>query len=607
MLPKKISAKKLAEIRQSAKASWRLLIMVWKIDPKLFSISFVSVIIPGVVPFVNIYIYKLVIDLVIRTVNGTPLNYTEFFALIGLRIFTYFLQDLAFRTQSFINRILWTKVPIYLNEIIFRKIANLDIHYFENDKFRNQLEKAREAYEYRPQQLFQGLFFGSQSVVQVAIAFVAIVHLNWFFIILILAVSVPEFIVQTFQSKASYGIWDAEASLRKRFHYLSGILQHDKDVKEIKIFSLGDRFLRQVGDLQQTFFQNNRKISNQNYLTGILFNAISSVVFIGIELYVILEAIAKRVSVGDIAFYTGVVSNFQNGLAGLFRNANTVFENSLYIQSIFDIIDVEPIIKEKENPVKLTLKSPPSIEFKDVTFAYPETKVKILKNFSLTINPGDKIAFVGENGAGKSTIIKLLARFYDVDEGEILINGVNIKDLELKSWYGYMGVLFQDFNRYEYTVKDNIHFGRESENDALEGIIKAATSSGAHSVINKLDKGYDQMLGKMFEEGTELSGGQWQKIALARAFFRNAPILVLDEPTSSIDARAEAEIFSKVEKLSKDKTVLIISHRFSTVRNADKIYVIDGGKIIESGSHKELMKVNGQYAELFNLQAKGYL
>lgn len=213
---------------------------------------------------------------------------------------------------------------------------------------------------------------------------------------------------------------------------------------------------------------------------------------------------------------------------------------------------------------------------------------------------------MGENGAGKTTVIKLLARFYDVSSGEILINGKNIKDIDIASWYDRFGVLFQDFNKYEHKVSENIHFGQVNQKMIIKNVIEAAKSSGAHLMISKFDKGYDQMLGKMFEGGVELSGGQWQKIALSRAFYRNAPVLVLDEPTASIDAKAESEIFNRVEKLSKNKTVIIISHRFSTVRNADKIYVLDKGKIVENGTHEQLMKLGGQYFTMFSLQAKGY-
>lgn len=288
------------------------------------------------------------------------------------------------------------------------------------------------------------------------------------------------------------------------------------------------------------------------------------------------------------------------------RNLNQVFDSSLYVNSIFEVIDSQPIVKEIESPIKTDSGKAPLIEFRNVKFSYPDTDNLILDDFSMVIKPGEKIALVGENGAGKSTIIKLLARFYDVLEGEILINGINIKNLSIDDWFKHIGVLFQDYNRYEDSVKENIYLGNVEKEVDLQEIMKASFSAGAHKMVEKFDKGYEQILGRMFEGGIELSGGQWQKVALARAFFRNAPILILDEPTASIDAKSEAEIFEKVENLSKDKTVIIISHRFSTVRNADKVYVIDKGRITEQGSHEQLMKTDGQYAAMFKLQAKGY-
>ncbi len=607
MVKSLVSKKKLGEVRDSIRTSFRLLKLIWTIDPFLVSVSLVANLIPAVVPFVNIYIYKLVIDLVVKVVSGSQgFDPTKFYPLIGLRILTFFIQDGAFRTQNLVQRLLWTKVPVHLNDLVFRKISSLDIYYFENDKFRDLLEKVREAAGYRPQRVIESLLFGFQSALQVTIAFVSLAKLNWVFAIVIAFMAIPEFIDQAYRSKLAYGIWDAEGPMRKRFGYLSHLIQHHKEVKEIKMFRLADKFLTEVKNIQQKFYDYNKDLAIKRYVSGIGFNALGTIVFVGVEIYVIFQALARKVTVGDISFYTGVVSNFQNGLGGLLRNVNEVFDSSLYVKSIFEVLDSKPILEQSKKQIKLNLKKPPVIEFREVDFIYPDTKAKILNNFSLVINPGEKIAFVGENGAGKSTIIKLLARFYDVNAGEILINGVNIKDLDLDNWYQYLGVLLQDFNRYEDPARENIYFGNVDSKMELNEIISAATSAGAHQMIQKFDKGYEQMLGRMFEGGVELSGGQWQKIALARAFFRNAPVLVLDEPTASIDAKAESEIFNKVEKLSKDKTVIIISHRFSTVRNADKIYVIDGGKIVENGSHEELMKIAGQYAALFKLQAKGY-
>ena len=270
-------------------------------------------------------------------------------------------------------------------------------------------------------------------------------------------------------------------------------------------------------------------------------------------------------------------------------------------------MQTKPMIESSEKIVGMPqIITPPVIEFKKVSFKYPGAERFILKDFNLIIRSGEKIALVGENGAGKTTLIKLLLRFYDVTEGELLINGVNIKDISLKEWHKTIGALFQDFIKYQFSFKENVLFGDLAKPEDPEQINKAIQSSGANGYLPTLPKGMNQQVGKMFEEGVDLSGGQWQKLALARAFYRDAPLLILDEPTSAIDAKAEFEIFERVQNLQKDKTVIIISHRFSTVRNADRILVLDEGQIIEEGTHNQLMKKKGLYAELFEIQAQGY-
>ncbi len=291
----------------------------------------------------------------------------------------------------------------------------------------------------------------------------------------------------------------------------------------------------------------------------------------------------------------------------MFRNLSFIFDQSQYVQEMFAVVDTDTKVPVPTKPIKLGAGKPPRIEFREVSFTYPGSSQKVLDKFSLTVEPGQKVAFVGENGAGKTTLVKLLGRFYDIDEGEILIDGVNIKQLDLPSWYETLGVLFQDFIKYEYPLKDNIRFGNAKLAQDMAAIVEAAKQAGADSVADQLPDKYNQVLGRTFEGGIDISTGQWQKVALARGFYRDARVLILDEPTAAIDARAESEIFERVERLAENKTVLIISHRFSTVRNADKIYVIESGKIIEGGSHEELIQLKGTYATLFNLQAKGYL
>lgn len=595
-----------SQLQKTVIISFRLLKLVWNVDPVLLVISFIASLIPAIIPFIIAYIGKLLIDFVVAAIAGKTAPMSHLYFLIGLGLAAFFVQNLVQQTQQYANTLLWTKLPISLNQLIFEKTAGLDMQYFEDSQFKDLLQKVRESYNFRTQQHIQNLFYFIQSMLQVTIAAVALVHLNVLLLAAIALIAIPEFLNDVQQSRLAYGIWDANTKFRKRYWYLSNLLQVAWSVKEVKLFSLGKRFLNEVEDIQRKFYEDNAALAKRTYIINIILSAVSTLFLIGIQFFVIILALQRRITIGDINFYQSVISNFQNGLGGLFNNLNRIFDNSQYVQSIFDLFDTPPLITEIANPVRLHLTKPPLIEFKNVSFSYPDKKEQALKNFNLTIHPGEKVAFVGENGAGKSTIIKLLARFYDVTEGEILINGTNIKDLSLASWYQTLGILFQDFNRYEDTVRDNIAYGNLSKEAGDEAIEKAAKDSGAESFITTFDNQYQQMLGRTFEEGLELSTGQWQKLALARAFFRDAKVLILDEPTAAIDPKAEAEIFDKVDKLSQDRSVIIISHRFSTVRNADMIYVIENGKISESGTHKNLMRQKGQYAKLFSLQASRY-
>lgn len=600
-----IFGKKFADFIIIYKTSKHLLGLLWKIDKWLFVGSLISVSIPAIIPFVNAYIYKLIIDLIIVGISH-PFNFSQLYLLIGIRVVTLFIQDAAFSGQTYFETLLWTKFPVHLYQMVLSKLSTLDLQYFEDSSFKDTLEKIRDTYTWKPLNMLSSLFYGFQSFLQFAIALFAIATLNWFLVFLVLFVSVPIFVSQTSYAKVTWGVWTENSPHRKKFWYLSGLIQSVDSVKEIKIFQMAPKLLAELKDIYHKFVNDNTKVAKRQFATNVLFNLFGVAVYIGIEVFIFLSAIAKRISIGDITYFTTVLANFQNGVNGLFRNASQLFDHGLYVKEMFEVLDLKSNIVESANAIKINHKKSPLIEFKNVSYQYPKTEKKVLNNFSLTIKPGQKIAFVGENGAGKTTVIKLLARFYDVDAGEILINGVNLKELDLPTWYKTLGILFQDFIKYEYSLKDNINFGKVFEPEDIAKITKAAKLSGADDVASQLPEGYNQMLGRTFEGGIDLSAGQWQKVALARAFLRDAPILVLDEPTASIDTKAEAEIFDRVEKLSKNKTIIIISHRFSTVRNADKIYVIDRGKVKEEGTHEKLMAQNGTYATLFKLQAKRY-
>jgi ATP-binding cassette subfamily B protein len=516
------------------------------------------------------------------------------------------VQDTAFTAQRRFNLVLTTKVPLIFSQRIMNQLARMDVALMEDSDFQSKFQSAKESATYRPTNMLNNLFYSLQSFMQLVIAAVSLFFLNWIFALVLLATALPTFIYQARNAKVIWGIWDNNSPYRKRFFYLYYSLQNAYAAKELKLFRLNRHFATESKKINDKFADENIAVLNHQFLVGALSNLVNVAGYAAVEIYIILSALAKRISVGSLTYYTTALINYQNGVNGLFRTLSQAFDESQYVRSLFEVLDINPKLVSPPGAVKLKIGQAPLIEFKNVAFSYPGSENKILDNLSLTIKPGEKVAFVGENGAGKTTIVKLLCRFYDVDEGEILINGTNIKQLDLVNWYEHIGVLFQDFLKYEYTLRDNIWFGQVNKPVVAESIKKAAALAGADSVEQSLAKGYEQMIGTSFDDSVDLSIGQWQKVALARGFYRNAPVLVLDEPTAAIDAKAEHEIFRRVEKLTGDKTALIISHRFSTVRNANTIYVIESGKIIESGSHQKLMQQKGAYADLFNLQAEAY-
>jgi ATP-binding cassette subfamily B protein len=602
---KLFNKKSFTEYVEAFTVSKRLLGILWQGDKFVFLGTLISVAIPAINPFINAYIYKLIIDLIIEGVGGN-FNYGSLYFLLGMRFGTLTLQYIAFSTQVYMDLLRWTKVPVFLYQMILSKLSTLDVAYFENSKFKDTLQRVRESYAWRPLNLYSTIFYSIQSLIQLTIAFIALVSLNFALSLALILAAVPAFINQLYYSKTLWGVWSSHSPYRKRFWYLSDLIQDKEGVKEMRIFGTAKKFLSEVARMQRRFAKDNISIGRKRLRNSLVLNFLGTAVYLAIEAMVAVMTITGKITVGTLSYFTFVIWNFEGGIHGFFGNITQVFDHSHYVKDIFKLLDFEPAIRTPRNAIKISRSSPPKIEFKNVVFSYPNSKKKVLNNFSLIINPGEKIAFVGDNGAGKTTVIKLLARFYDVTSGEILINGTNIKNLDLSSWYQALGVIFQDFIKYEYTLEENIRFGKLYEAVAPGSIEEAARLSGAHAVAEGLPNRYKQMLGKTFRGGIDLSLGQWQKVALARAFLRDAPILVLDEPTASIDARSEKEIFDKVEKLGENKTVIIISHRFSTVRNADKIYVLDKGKISESGSHDALMQKKGTYSKLFTIQAERY-
>lgn len=593
-------------LKNMVMTSRRVLAMAWGEDKGLVIGSFISILVPGIVPFVNAFIYAQIINLLVASLTGHTHPSATLYLLIGARILMLFVQGMMYILQRRGYMALSTKVPLIITHQLMQQVDRLDIATLEESEFQDKLQNAKDNATWQASNMLQNLFYAVQAIAEMLIALVSLLFLNWIFAVIVTLTAIPTLLYQTRSARAVWNIWAGNTPFRKRYNYLYYTLQNARSVKELRLFNLGRYFVNKTHILGEKFARENMQAINKDNGLAALSDGISALGYGIVEVYLLFGVLGRRLTLGSLTYFTTALSNYQNAVGGLFRTTSQLLDETQYIAEVFTVLDTKPQIISPPDGVVLAGPEPPLIEFRNVSFSYPGTNTPILHDFSLTVRPGEKVAFVGENGAGKSTIVKLLCRFYDVDAGEILINGINIKRLNLASWYDQLGVLFQDFLHYEYSLRDNIRFGRVTRTPIAEEITEAAKEGGADAVARVLPGGYKQMLGKTFKGGIEPSGGQWQKIALARAFYRNAPVLVLDEPTAAIDARAEHEIFRRVEKLASDKTVLIISHRFSTVRNADKIYVIEHGQISECGSHKELMKLNKTYAELFNLQAEAY-
>jgi ATP-binding cassette subfamily B protein len=498
-----------------------------------------------------------------------------------------------------------TKVQL----LILEKANTLDLEFFENPEFYDKLRTAAEEANYKPVSMISQTFDLGRTIITLCSMLFLLLQLAWWLALVAVIVPIPSFIASTRYGWMGYQRMRRQSPERRQMYYFNRVISVDDFCKEVKLFNLGDFFIGRYRALAEKFYEENKGILIRRYLAGFFWTALTVAANSGIYLYVALQAVARRITLGGLTLYTQSAIQTGQSFQGVLDGISSMYENNLFVNTLFEFLEYQPKIVSPENPHPVEPAAGTKgldIEFRNVSFTYPDKEEPALKNASFTIRAGEAIALVGRNGAGKTTLVKLLTRLYDPDEGEILIGGRNIKDYDLKELREQVGVIFQDYVNYYMSARENIGVGRIAEVENTELVKSAARKSGANAVIERLDDGYETMLGRWFNEGAQLSGGEWQKVALARAFMRDARILILDEPTSSLDAQAEYEVFSHFRALTEGKTAIFISHRFSTVRLADRIFVIENGTIIENGSHKQLMELDGRYAELFNLQAEAY-
>lgn len=598
--------KTLSEIGTQVNLGYKVIKLVFESSPKWASFYFFVNIISSIVPAVTLYVGKLTIDAVIAAIrNSSPENirFVLLLAVVALiaETFNSLFANLAMHAYDVMKDIF----EKYATRKIIDHAASLDLSYFENPKFFDQLEKVQRESYYRPTQAMNLVVETTSSIVGLFSLLAILIRLSWWAPIILIIFSLPRMLFRLRFSYYTYTITDSRSPYQRTLNQISWMLSYKDAAKEIRVFNLKDYFIGKFDQLHDKFITENTALSQKQNTLSFFLDFLGSIVYYAVALFAAFQAIFGRISIGDLTMFTGTIRQFQNVLQGVFANIARFYQANLFLSRYFEFIQLQPTITSPQNPKFIDASKPLTVEFKDVSFNYESGK-PVLKNINFVLSDAKNLALVGENGAGKTTLVKLLLRLYDVTSGQILVNGVDIREIDLKNLRQNIGVIFQDYMQFDVTVRENIGFGDIQNINNIGRIQKAARLSGANEFIDKFPEKYKTMLGKYFEKGEELSGGQWQKIALARAFFKNAPVLILDEPTASLDPRSEYEVFTNLIKHTKDKSLILISHRFSTVRLADQIIVLHNGEIVEQGSHDQLMKKEGRYANLFKLQAKWY-
>jgi ATP-binding cassette subfamily B protein len=592
------------------------LMMVWRTSPGLTAASLALRLVRAVLPVITLYVGKLIIDNVVLLVQAPHQPETlrlwlgsgvlNWLILLLLSEFALaVMADVFGRVVALVDSLLAERVTNASSIRLMEHAATLDLEDFEDSEFQDQLERARRQTSGRMTLMGQ-LFGQAQAVVTVA-SFAAglIFYAPWLIALLLLAL-VPAFIGEAYFNAQSYSLDFVRTPERRELDYVRQTAASVETAKEVKIFGLNgfliDRYIRLATD----FYAANRRLALRRAGWGGLFTAVGTAGYYLAYAYITWSTLTGKFSIGDLTFLAGSFLRLRTLLEGLLTGFSSTASQALYLNDLFAFFEVKPEILSPANPRDFPNPILRGFVFDDVGFRYPGSERWAVRHLSFTLHAGEVLALVGENGAGKTTLVKLLARLYDPVEGRILLDGHDLREYDLEALRGNMGVIFQDFVRYNLSAGDNIAVGKIAARDDRARIERAAKRSQADEVIAKLPGGYQQMIGKRFKDGIELSGGEWQKIAIARAYMREAAVLILDEPTAALDARSEFEVFQRFKELSSGKTAILISHRFSSVRMADRILVLAEGQIEAAGTHDELLAQSGRYSELFELQAAGY-
>jgi len=577
---------------------------IWGVNPWYFTGHILARVLNSLTPVAILWVGKLLIDEILLQITLVDKDFSQIWIYVGMELGLAVGSDLLSRLVNLSGGLLGDLYANASSVRIIRKTKELGIAQLEDSVFYDKLEIARTQTSGRVNLL--GTSLGQiQSILSMASLVAGLVYFEpWLLLLLVISI-IPLFISEIRFSSERYSLSKSWTSERRELDYLRYIGASDKTAKELKLFGLADFIADRYQRLSDQYYHLNKSLTIRRTLIAAVFNVLGILCYYGAYMLIILRVLSGMLTIGELTFLAGSFNRLRNNLQDFFSAFTRMTESSLYLKDYFDFLNLQP---DQDGGKKLAIpvNSARSIRVEGLSFKYPGSEQFILKDIHFEIRPGEKIALVGQNGAGKTTLIKLLLRFYDPTEGNIYLDGVDIKTYDRDDYQRLFGVIFQDCFKYELNLKENIAVGYIQEIENMNRIEDAALKSLASEVVETLPDGYQQQLGKRFLRGQELSGGQWQKVALARAYMKDADIMILDEPTSALDAKAEYDVFQRFIGLTEGKSSIIISHRFSTVRMADFIIVLKNGNILEKGTHEELMGNQSLYHELFSLQAEGY-